>query len=269
MKERMFLHIILALLLASAADAEKYFVLNVNNILDSASFNSINLKEIDRAVKSTDTSGFLIKTVSFENSDIGRMHYNMPENKNYLIYIPYDENAARIEMYNLKNSKVMDIDVSSFADTCGNSKCEGHESHESCTKDCSSGSKDDFCDQIKEGICDPDCIPKLDSDCQTEKNVSESSGIPPKIQDKKEFNEEPGIGEKPNYLLWIAIGFAIIIPVLAFLFIRKRKENQTVLSLKSYIGENIGKGFTLQQIKDALYREGYSEKEVDNALKAT
>ena len=256
------------LLLAANVIAEKYFVLDVNYIIGSVTFNSVSLREIDRAIKYNDKSGFLIKTISFDNFDIERLYYNMSENKNYVIYIPYDKNAARIEMYNLKNSKIMDIDVASFADTCGNGICEPYESYESCQKDCKSGTKDDFCDSIPDGICDPDCSPKTDADCAEKSNQSNQSVIAKNNQEQTQVQSAEQPKEKSNYAIWILLVSAIIIFILLFLFIKKIKENRIINSLKQYIGENIRKGFTLQQIKDALFKAGYKEKEVDKAIKA-
>lgn len=259
--------VILMLLLAGFVNAEQYFVLDVNYIIGSVTFNSINLREVDRTIKYTDTSGFLVKTVSFEDSDIEKIYFNMTENKKYLLYLPYSENAARIEIYNLNNSKVMDIDVSSFANTCGNNKCEGHESHESCTKDCASGSQDDFCDEIKDGICDPDCSAKTDADCESiEAGGNVSVAAKPRAEEG--IFEEGKDEKKPSYFLWISLILAVIILAVIFLFIKNRKENQTIASLKQYISENVRRGFTLQQIKDALSREGYSEREIDRAVRS-
>jgi hypothetical protein len=261
------LYFILAILLINTAYAEKYFVLDVNNIIGSVTFNSISLKEVDRPVKFTDAFGFLVKTVSFENADIGKIYYNMSENKKYILYVPYDENAARIEIYNLKNSKIMDIDVASFADTCGNSVCEEHESYESCTKDCSSGGQDDFCDEVKDGICDPDCLGKFDADCdgiETKGNASTTS----KPEFEKGIIDEEETKERPNYLLWILLSLVIIVLCLLFFFIKRKKEVQVNDSLSQYISDNIRKGFSLQQIKDVLFREGYSEEEIDRAVRS-
>ena len=261
------LYFILAILLVNIAYAEKYFVLDVNYIIGSVTYNSHKLSEIDRSIKYTDKSGFLVKTVSFEGSDIEKIYYNMSENKRYFIYIPYSENAARIEVYNPKNSRVMDIDVASFANTCGNKKCEGHESYESCTTDCTSGSKDDFCDEVNDGICDPDCLGKADIDCKGKdtNKTSEATATDGGKQEEIEPSEQPK--EKSNYLVWILSALGIVILVFSFLFVKKKKQSQTMDSLKQYISENIRKGFTMQQIKDVLYREGYSEKEVDRAVK--
>ena len=49
---------------------------------------------------------------------------------------------------------------------CGNKVCNVGESYESCPKDCPSGGKDDFCDNVKDGRCDPDCLRQgEDPDC--------------------------------------------------------------------------------------------------------
>lgn len=259
----------LAILLANSASAEKYFVLDINYIAGSVTFNSIDLREIDRAVKYTDRSGFLVKEISFESNDIGKIYYNMSENKNYLIYMPYNKNASRIEVYNPKNSKVMDIDVGSFADTCGDNVCEGHESYESCTRDCRSGSKDDFCDRVADGICDPDCPANMDADCRQKESSGSQTALPAKSE--KEKIQEIAIPEKkqsPGYLPWILIFSGITVILLLLLLIKKRKEKKIIDSLKQYISENIRKGFALQQIKGALLMAGYNEREIDKALKS-
>lgn len=272
MKCKLLIYAAFLFLLASSANAEKYFVLDVNYIAGSLTFNSINLKEVDREMKYTDDSGFLIKLKSFDNADMQDFYYGMSVNKNYQIYVPYSKNAARIEVYNPSSSKVMDIEVSSFADTCGNKICEDYESYESCTKDCSSGSKDDFCDSVKDGVCDPDCNSKTDSDCEDNQKANTSSNastgtstIPTKKQPKKIIQKNSA--ESSNYILWGSIiSVVVVIPALIFAFLRKKKEQAIRNTLKQYITQNIQRGFTLQQIKNTLYQEGYKESEIDKAV---
>lgn len=273
------------ILTANAANAEKYFVLDVNYIIGYVTFNKIGLKEVDRLIKYSYDTGFLIKTVSFENTDLRTLHYDMSANKNYIIYVPYDRNAARMEVYN-NNSKVMDIDVSSFSDTCGNKVCDGYESYESCVADCASGGKDDFCDSVSDGICGPDCSPKTDADCE---GRDSKQSIPTQTaqnqeQEKKQIEskeEEPISDEslqpleakndnvsKSNYMFWLVLIFAAAALLGGYLFIKKRKESRIIDSLKLYISENIKRGFTLQQIKNTLFKEGYSEKEIGKAIRS-
>ena len=272
MSKKILIFIILMALIATNASAAKYFVVEVKYFSGSLVFDQIGLREVEYDQNQADESGFLIKTISFEDKLIDSLHYNISENKKYIIYVPYSIAAARIEIYNPSNSKVMDMDVSSFADTCGNGVCEKHESYESCTKDCPSGNQDDFCDGIEDGICDPDCSPAADADCEAAGTGTVNASLPSKITQKSpgaariEKTEEPQ--EKPNYLIWILLILVAVVGILLFLFIKKRKEDQTISSLRQYIGENARHGYALQQIKDALFREGYSEKEIDKAIKS-
>ncbi len=264
----------MALLMINIASAEKYFVLDVNNFLGSVTFNSISLREIDAPVKNSHNSGFSIRTMSFDEKELGLVYYGMDENKNYIIYIPYSENAARITVTNPQSSTIMDIDVSSYADTCGNDICEGHESYESCTKDCKSGGSDDFCDKIGDNICDPDCSPKLDSDCkgnaaQNQENKTKAStsaqSTPKKTATKKPAEQEP------DYLAWVFAAFGLLIGFLLLVLwaFTKRRENKMAESLKPYVSESMRRGYDSQQIKDSLLRAGYAEKIADKALKFT
>ncbi len=60
----------------------------------------------------------------------------------------------------------------SFAETtCGDGVCGIPENHPSCPQDCRSGEEDGYCDAVKDGICDPDCLKGEDADCA--ENVEE------------------------------------------------------------------------------------------------
>ena len=52
-------------------------------------------------------------------------------------------------------------------ETFGNDICEPEfgENHLTCPKDCPSGSRDNLCDKIRDGKCDPDCKREEDPDC--------------------------------------------------------------------------------------------------------
>ncbi len=47
---------------------------------------------------------------------------------------------------------------------------EKKEHHGNCPKDCHSGSADNYCDEIEDGTCDPDCPQEQDIDCTTDKD---------------------------------------------------------------------------------------------------
>ena len=258
------------ILLAGAVNAEKYFALDVNNIQGSLTFNSISLREVG-GIKYDDKTGFLIKTVSLDGADIQEIYYNMSENKNYVVYVPYDKSTAKILVYDSKNSVVMDIDASSFADTCSNKVCEPYESYENCPQDCKSGAKDGFCDGAKDGICDPDCPVKSDADCINggiRNESAQNSGTQPAVKNQETPVAPDERAIQNSYLMWFLLIIGAAVSALIFFFIKKIKENHVVNSLKEYIGENIRKGFTLAQIKDTLSRSGYKEKEIDKAIKS-
>lgn len=273
MKNKIISYLALAILLLDNASAEKYYSLSINHYYGYVAFNSNSLKDVDKPIKYNDKSGFLIKTISFEGLDLGSFYYDMTENRNYIVYVPYRKDAEEIIIYNANNSIVMEINVASFADTCGNNICEPYESYESCTGDCTSGSKDDFCDGASDGICDPDCSSKTDNDCdyiKTDEN-NEATAAANNIKNQNNIVENVVYEEnekKPNYLIWILPISAIAILVLMFLFYRKIRENQIINLLKQYINENLRRGFSLQQIKGVLFREGYDEKEIDKAIKS-
>ena len=48
---------------------------------------------------------------------------------------------------------------------CGNGVCDIAETHYTCPNDCASGSQDNYCDKVKDNICDPDCN-NQDPDCE-------------------------------------------------------------------------------------------------------
>ncbi|MEM3370531.1 MAG: hypothetical protein QXW00_00320 [Candidatus Woesearchaeota archaeon] len=88
---------------------------------------------------------------------------------------------------------------------CGNSVCDPTETYLSCPQDCKSGSRDGYCDMVKDGICDPDCAPNKDPDCI-------------KTIQKREDNS--------SKLLIAALVAICIILVLAFLIIRAKVNGE-------------------------------------------
>jgi hypothetical protein len=81
------------------------------------------------------------------------------------LVIPYFSNGKIVEIFNFTGEKVFEIDVGYLAKVCGNGVCNDHESYADCLEDCKSGSKDDYCDGIKDFICDVDCVHGIDPDC--------------------------------------------------------------------------------------------------------
>lgn len=183
-----------------AAVEQKAYILNLK--YDEGIITKEDLKVIpgeapDRRIQPK--IGYLLELISFNNETLYSFKFNFPleklmvppanwfdENGNQVyipkssevrqrldvviitLVIPYFKNGKTISIYDPNNTKVLAIDVGYFADVCPDNICEPHESYENCPRDCPSGQKDDYCDKISDGICDPDCITG-DSDCETKK----------------------------------------------------------------------------------------------------
>lgn len=90
---------------------------------------------------------------------------------NFSLIIPFYKTGKLIEIFNPKKEKLLEVNVAFFSDVCGDNICQPHESYESCPKDCKSGEKDDYCDKIEDGKCDPDCTLKQDPDCKLPETI--------------------------------------------------------------------------------------------------
>ncbi|MFC1686068.1 M64 family metallopeptidase [Nanoarchaeota archaeon] len=134
-----------------------------------------NLRKIDYFAKVLSYEGKVLDTFKFE---FPRMEYPaMPreednfssspvvlENTNLTLFSKYFDDAEKMEVYNLKNEKLLTVDLGYFADTCGDNLCQKHESAIECPADCSNEGLDDICNYNQDNVCDPDCV-RLDPDC--------------------------------------------------------------------------------------------------------
>ncbi|MGB9749159.1 MAG: DUF333 domain-containing protein [Candidatus Woesearchaeota archaeon] len=110
-----------------------------------------------------------------------------------------------------------EIPVSKEEKICGNNFCDAQESYKNCPEDCPSGSKDGYCDMVKDGICDPDCMQGEDSDCPAKKEEV-------KVTQKESNNV--------GFLFIASTIFVTIIIILVLIAIFKRKP-------KSFIQEKV------------------------------
>lgn len=164
-------------------------------------------------------TSFAIETSRvFAPSDIPEIS-QMPEETTLNLLLPYFANAGKIAIEK-GGAVLLEIDVSMFSVcnenalcegtetaeicpsdcTCGNGACDAPENYRLCSSDCASGSSDNYCDTLADGICDPDCSAQEDSDCK----------------------KEPSAGN----MLYLLLGLALagVVGGVAILVLRKRKK---------------------------------------------
>jgi len=127
---------------------------------------------------------------------------------------------------------------------CGNSICEEFESYGNCPQDCSSGGKDNYCDGVGDGICDPDCSEEEDPDCG-----------------KEGFDYTPYV---------IGIIAAIFIILLANSITRRRKlrdKGGEDEKITEWVESQLREGEDPNILKKALSGEGVDTKIVDDIMK--
>ncbi|MBI2673522.1 hypothetical protein HYX19_04635 [Candidatus Woesearchaeota archaeon] len=218
------------------ADFQKVYVVDLKYDNDLIIKESISVTYVYyQEEKYLEERGYLLKIISFDNKVLYSKRFRFPlisagsalkewfDEKGKQIYfptanesgrldleewgrkvqliMPYFQNGKKIEIYDQKDKKILEIDIGYFANVCGDNVCQEHESYVDCKQDCPSGSKDDFCDRVSDGICDPDCGESNDLDCKDQQSLF------------KRFNFK--------YI----IGSILILLVFLFLFnkIRKRK----------------------------------------------
>ena len=86
--------------------------------------------------------------------------------------LPYQGDAKTIKVFH-REKEIFSFDISSFCNE--DNICSEYENEISCPSDCPSGSKDDYCDGLEDGICDPDCAKGKDPDCELKKAETNAS----------------------------------------------------------------------------------------------
>lgn len=130
-------------------------------------------------------SGYYISLVDENNNIIKRdvLHQlketpiSSGKDSVYLVEFLYVNNADNIIITDKNGSEKMNIDLSPYK-ICGNNICDENENYKICSIDCPAGSEDGYCDQIRDGICDADCLGSeefKDSDCANFKQNTEQA----------------------------------------------------------------------------------------------
>jgi len=232
-----------------------YFLMsNDNKVLDTFTFGV------------QETFEYHTHTQSGSPEDITTGFYQS-EVKDNLITAAYFPTGNLIRLTNPDGATLAEIDVSRFADFCGDNICQDQESYESCQLDCPSGGKDDYCDGVLDNICDPDCLIEQDIDCKQKETE--------KIVEGKET--------KPHILALI-IALIVLVSVIIFSYFEFRKINnqnkkitnqknlrnyqdRDLLRLRAYIAKELKKGFSKEQIRNVLIKNGWKDKKIREGFK--
>jgi len=101
-----------------------------------------------------------------------------------------------------------------------NAKCENFENFYSCPDDCSSGSKDNICDALIDGKCDPDCPEGVDPDC----NIPNETVIKPTGKNESLFIPREKNEKSRLTLILIGIFGLLLLAVVILILIKKRTK---------------------------------------------
>jgi len=131
------------------------------------------------------------------------------------IKLPYIESVNKVTLEH--NNKIIFTKVISVCDN--DNSCEDPENYLICTNDCPSGSRDNYCDKVLDGICDPDCAKEVDIDCTCGNNIC----------DLKENTENCPKDCKPkNEMITLLLILLIVIALLLIFYrrfcIKKKKR---------------------------------------------
>ena len=116
----------------------------------------------------------------------------------YRLYATASKNGYKTVNTRIDFAVIERPEIHSASQCNTNNECEPGlgENYKTCPQDCHSGSKDNYCDGIRDGICDSDCLAEKDMDCRKKLPV-------------------------PN-MIWIVIGVGVII-LLSLMYWKSKK----------------------------------------------
>lgn len=107
---------------------------------------------------------------------------------------------------------------------CGDNFCDENENFGNCKEDCPSGRKDNFCDALKDGKCDPDCKRELDEDCFCNNDKKCEEKFENFINCPEDCPKEKKVEGLDTLLLLLFI-IGIIIFLVTLLYIYRKKQH--------------------------------------------
>ena len=263
-----------------SVNAGMFYKLSLSNIDNTLTFSSIEVVDIQTPREET-IGKYFVETIDINGKEISKTNFDLPQYGGFSVFAPYNKETVQISIKDLSRRELFKISTAAYADTCNNKICEEYESYETCPLDCKSGGKDDYCDELKDNVCDPDCSvnSNFDADCKgiTVGAVAEKKddklieGPIKKTQEKEVVAPEDG-GKLSISTIILYIFIILLIVGVLFLIImklergkhtEKGKEDSTI---RRYILQNISKGHSMHDIRKALIDNGYDAHEVDRLI---
>jgi hypothetical protein len=176
--------------LAKIDNSAKYYQIYLENKDDQITKKGVIVRTGPKEV-STEQKSAVATLYSLNNDELSSTSFDLPgEGKSITLEMPYYNLGKEVVILSIRGEELLRVSVAAFAKSCEDGVCQDHESYYSCSQDCSSGGSDGFCDSVKDGICDKDCLPKnLDPDYPD---------CPGQIEDKNTNNTNTNSQQKPN-----------------------------------------------------------------------
>jgi hypothetical protein len=153
---------ILALCISGyALEQQKIYFLSIEYDNGSLALLDIRTTEGFSSLDSNRTMSYRAELVSFDKKILYTGYFEIPnvihipppidqaespdyisiEKVNFSISLPFDKKAVEMNIYDNENKGLLSINLSSFADYCGDERCSTTENADICPKDCVGGGK--------------------------------------------------------------------------------------------------------------------------------
>ena len=179
------------LLLVSSAYGVDYSNLELAFVITpdgDVSIERASIKDVSSVPISDTETDYSVEFYDNENNLIDKAYFSpkFSEHDSYGEIIVFDSAYIYIQKpysIDIKNFKIKLENKILLEDALGkyfcdnNGICEEIESYEYCLSDCPSGSNDDFCDNIQDDVCDPDCQLLDNEDCKRDTERGNSGAL--------------------------------------------------------------------------------------------
>lgn len=224
--------------IASAQEANRIYAITFSYQKNT---NTLSLTEIREAIGSIDESSagasYRLDVLSSDDDVLHSLYFNIEEQRGnpdivkFSVFVPYYDEANHINVYDKDNNQILSVLLQDAINT-----------------------KSGF------GQLSP-----LSQGQQVTKSGSET----PLLAEDKKFNFNPK---------WLYIASPIVL-IIGFLFIvewRRKSDHAQLMSryhgqksdnLRNYVATNLRKGYKKEQIRNALIKNNYSNKEIEEAFR--